>query len=211
MNLRPVLLLILTFVSAGTLNAQTDFRLGIKGGLNISKFHSKDVTHDYTAAGYHAGVFARIPLTDHLSIQPEAIYSIKGSRVRELFGDYITKADIRLSYIDAVGMLNLRFAQIINLQGGLVLGVLTDSRIENQSENPESLNLEETVEQQDFRLIDPAYAVGVEVDISRLSAGFRYTRGLRNVGDEINFAGQTIEFPELRNSVYHVYIALRIL
>src|SRR5688572_1960229 len=102
MNLRTSLFLLLIFLSAGHLSAQTDFRLGIKGGLNISKFHSPDVIHDYTAAGYHAGVFARIPLTDHLSIQPEAIYSLKGSRVREMFGEFITKADIRLSYIDAV-------------------------------------------------------------------------------------------------------------
>jgi hypothetical protein len=211
MNLRLLSLILLLILAAGSINAQTDFRLGIKGGLNISQFHTGDITHNYTAAGYHAGIFVRIPLTDHLSIQPEAVYSLKGSRVRELVGDYITKADIRLGYVDAVGLLNLRFARIINLQGGLVLGVLADSRINNLSEEPESVNLEETVEQEDLHLIDPAYAIGVEIDLGRLSGGFRYVRGLRNVGDEINFAGQTIEFPELRNSVYQVYIGLRIL
>ena len=93
--------------------AQADFRLGVKGGMNISTFNSQDISNDYVTAGYHFGAYARLPITGNLSIQPEAQYSLKGTTMNEAIGNYMAKADLRLEYIDAIGLLDLQFAKVM--------------------------------------------------------------------------------------------------
>lgn len=208
---RLILLLFLLVSISGGLNAQPEFRFGVKGGMNISTFRSKELTTGYVTAGYHAGLYARIPLTGPLSLQPEVQYSVKGSTFNEALGNYFSKANLSLEYIDAIGLLDLQFAKVMHLQGGLVLGFLTDYGIKNKSDDPENINLEENMHQDDLRIFDPGYALGIEVDLLRFNAGFRYTHGIRNISDEIEYQGQPVSFPELRNTVYQVYLGIRII
>ena len=208
---RILYLLILLVSISGGLKAQPEFRLGLKGGMNISTFRSQELTTGYVTAGYHAGLFARIPLAGALSVQPEVQYSVKGSTFNEALGNYFSKASLSLEYVDAIGLLDLQFAKVMHLQGGLVLGFLTDYGIKNKSDDPENINLEENMQQDDLRFFDPGYALGIEVDLMRFNAGFRYTHGIRNISDEIQYQGQPLSFPELRNTVYQVYLGIRII
>ena len=190
-------------------NAQKDFRLGVKGGINIAQFNREQMLNDYVTAGYHFGVFGRIPISNHLSFQPEAQYSIKGTTFKEAIGGELTKAQLLLDYIDAIALLNLRFAHVLNLQGGLVLGILTDVQVKNKSEEIKTINPQQAIEENDFRLFDPGYTFGIEADLLKWIIGVRYTQGMRDISDKITYDSTTYSFPELRNSVYQVYIGLR--
>ncbi|MCG7860471.1 PorT family protein, partial [Flavihumibacter sediminis] len=55
-------------------------RIGIKAGLNLSNFYSDDVNDNNLKAGLNAGVYAKLPVTRGFSIQPELLYSNKGTK-----------------------------------------------------------------------------------------------------------------------------------
>lgn len=66
---------------------QAQVRLGVKGGLNLSKFHMSDVERgtplDFTnRPGFHAGILAEIPMGNILSFQPELLLSWKGAKYK---------------------------------------------------------------------------------------------------------------------------------
>src|SRR3569833_2944836 len=55
-------------------------KFGIKGGYNLTTLYSSDVSTDHMKSGWNAGVFAKLPVTRGFSIQPEVLYSVKGSK-----------------------------------------------------------------------------------------------------------------------------------
>ena len=63
---------------ANVANAQ--FQFGIKAGANFSTVNGSDVAGASTVTGFNGGVYFKLPLTGHLSIQP-GLYSGQG------FGD----------------------------------------------------------------------------------------------------------------------------
>lgn len=74
--MKKVLFIVL---SVASLSVQAQIELGAKGGLNITDIVGKDV--DYKSkTGIHVGGFARIPLMNRLSLQPELVYSSQGGK-----------------------------------------------------------------------------------------------------------------------------------
>lgn len=61
-------------------NAQSgDIRFGAKAGLNVSSLGG-DAVYSYDAkAGFHLGAVLELPVSDILSVQPEALISLQGS------------------------------------------------------------------------------------------------------------------------------------
>src|SRR6476620_4926340 len=56
---------------------------GVKGGLNLSNIIGSDAEGAKAKIGFHAGVFAGIPVADRFSIQPELVYSAQGAKYEE--------------------------------------------------------------------------------------------------------------------------------
>ncbi|HSB93167.1 MAG TPA: porin family protein, partial [Flavitalea sp.] len=67
-----------TFVVA---KAQVSY--GVKGGLNLSNMIGGDADDAKAKIGFHAGVFAGLPVADKLSIQPELVYSVQGAKYED--------------------------------------------------------------------------------------------------------------------------------
>jgi len=76
--------------------------IGIRGGLNIadiSEFGSAfSGGSDFfnPKASFHVGGFAKVPVTERVFLLGELIYSRKGSRLRDSFGN---RSNFRLNYI----------------------------------------------------------------------------------------------------------------
>jgi hypothetical protein len=69
---------------AGTMTPVTssfarDVELGVKAGLNLANFTGEDVFHNASSAGFVGGVFARYGLSDKWSLQPEAMFTMRGA------------------------------------------------------------------------------------------------------------------------------------
>ncbi|UOR06785.1 PorT family protein [Hymenobacter aerilatus] len=94
------LLLFGIILSAGSLSAQAQTtRFGLKAGANYSNVYLNGITRPERLWGFAAGGFAQIPLTQDgfFSVQPELIYSAKGSKTSLSFGGEYRQ---RLHYIE---------------------------------------------------------------------------------------------------------------
>jgi hypothetical protein len=56
-----------------------DVMLGVKGGVNVANFTGDDVFHNSSSEGAIAGVFARYGLGTSWSLQPEALFTMRGA------------------------------------------------------------------------------------------------------------------------------------
>jgi len=80
------LLLILSFLSFVSVNAQTGVRFGLKAGYSLALQYGIPPAEDiYTVDtdsrnGFAGGVFAYFPITESVGIQQELLYAMKGSR-----------------------------------------------------------------------------------------------------------------------------------
>ena len=76
--MKKLALVILAGISFATANAQ--FQFGAKGGFNFSTLSGSDIQDAKTLVNFNVGVFARLPLIDRLSLQPELVYSVQGAK-----------------------------------------------------------------------------------------------------------------------------------
>lgn len=74
------ILLIWIFTTAAS--AQLGISKGLIGGLNMASLSGADVSGDAKGVtGYAAGLYVEINIPGPFSIEPEALYSIKGSKI----------------------------------------------------------------------------------------------------------------------------------
>ncbi|MCG2431396.1 porin family protein [Aequorivita xiaoshiensis] len=88
---KTLLLILLSVFTLVNADAQ-GLTFGAKAGVNLSTFTGDSFTGFDTRVGLHIGGLAEIPLTEKFSVQPEVLYSQKGSK---FFG-----SETLLSYID---------------------------------------------------------------------------------------------------------------
>lgn len=203
------MLLLLSVISASA--QRNGFAIGIKGGLNITGFKSDNLLKDYIGAGYHAGVFVKIPVAGALAIQTEALYSFKGARLNYTQQAVNGNAVFHLTYIDIAPLADLKLFRGVHLQAGPVISLLTDVDIRNKDESPGSLNAEEHIDKDNLHFFDPGFAAGLQLNFGNLTAGIRYNQGLRIIGKEFNYNGSDVIVPNARNKVYQAYIGLSFL
>ncbi len=168
--------------SANQANAQT----GIKGGLNLANVKydvsamgfSMDETTDMRI-GFHAGVFTNLALNDMLSIQLEALYTIKGSKEEEEFFGDTFEIETELAFVEVPVL--LRFNVPIDgdtrpylLAGGHV-GYLLDA---TESEDGQSIDISDELNEINF-----GASFGAGVSFGSFFIEGRYDLGLANLAD----------------------------
>lgn len=103
--MKKVLLSAIAIFAFGFSNAQ-QVKFGVKAGLNISSLNGGDSYYGSygTKVGFHIGGLAEIKINDKFSIQPELLYSLKGTDLSYGYGygyyGYGTSNKLNLSYID---------------------------------------------------------------------------------------------------------------
>ena len=56
-------------------------RVGFKGGLNFSNFRVDGIQDNNIKAGLNLGLFFKLPVSETVALQPELLYSSKGSKL----------------------------------------------------------------------------------------------------------------------------------
>lgn len=157
---KTVVLLVVMFLMATSLQAQDDIVFGVKAGLNFSKF-GQDVDVDGRTS-FHIGGFADIPIDEKLHIQPELLFSGEGSE------------DLEANFLRAIGVAKYYVADGFSLEGGPQFGV----RISADEV------IEDATKSFDFGL---ALGVGYELADIGLLFGLRYNLGIANLADSDAF------------------------
>jgi hypothetical protein len=193
----------------GQSSEQNNIRLGIKGGLNISNMYTKDVQDNNTLLGFNGGLFIKVPITSGFAFQPELLYTMKGSELT--YTSFISgKATFALSYVEIPLLAVINLTENFNIHGGVYLASLTSVKITNKS-NADLFDFESELKKSDFEMLDYGLVVGAGLDLNKLSIGLRYEYGLKPVGKERSFLGQSYRFPDARNSTIQLYLSISIL
>lgn len=154
------------------------FRVGIKGGANITKVDGKSFKDEFKY-GYHLGGTLEIGLGGKLSIQPEVLFNQYQTTVDSSFKniyqnavDFSNYQNVKLNYLTIPLMLNYKVGSLLTLQAGPQFGVLIDQD-KNLLENGEAA----------FTNGDFSLAGGAQINISKLRLTGRYFVGLANISD----------------------------
>ncbi|GAB1445576.1 porin family protein [Flammeovirgaceae bacterium] len=152
--------------------AQAQFALGLKGGLNIAKFDiSQGTSNIDNRTGYHGGAFALFKFAK-FGIQPEVIFSKQGSDFKVSTDSYEANFD----YINIPIILKLYLVAGLNIQAGPQFGFLTTSKIKSTVSGIKST---EDVKDQLNKKSDTSIALGAGWDLPfGLTLDARYNLGL---------------------------------
>ncbi len=166
--MKKLALVILAGISFATANAQ--FQFGAKGGLNVTSLGGSDINDNWKSlVSFNLGVYARLPLVDRLSIQPELMYSGQGSKYNN--PDYTR----RLNYLNIPILLKYAAGNGFSIETGPQLGFLlaAHDKADGNSFTRKAY----------FNTADFAWAVGVAYRIPETKVGIdaRYNFGIANV------------------------------
>lgn len=171
--------------------------------------YTEDVDDKNVLTSFNAGLFANLPITGFISIQPELLFSRKGAELtyNNAFADGTAK--FKLNYIEVPILLKLNLTKNFNIHAGPYFAYLIDAQVTNETVNG-NFNFEDNFNNDDFNKIDAGVAVGLGVDFDLIGIGARYNYGLSTVGKEKTFSGTNYTFPDGKNSNLSVYISIKI-
>ena len=167
--MKKLLIIALSVISLNSVQAQT--RIGIKAGANFATFEGNDVEDAKMRTSINAGLFANIPFSEMLSVQPEVLYSGQGAKYSVL-GTEITA---KLDYINIPVMLQFN-ASGFYAEIGPQLGILMSSSIEGGGIAFDTKDAYKSTD------IGAGIGLGFKLD-SGFGAGVRYTMGLTSIDD----------------------------
>ncbi|MFE3872459.1 porin family protein [Flavobacterium sp. ZS1P70] len=203
-NLKIILAsLVLTFMGYTNANAQSNVtKFGVKGGVNFSNLYTDNADDENVLTGFNVGLYAKVPVTNSISIQPEIYYTGKGAEVVYNNAFASGTAKFKLNYIEVPVMLVANVTKIFNVQVGPYAGYLISGKTTNESG---TYNFQDNINTDDFNKIDAGVAAGLGIDLETVSFGVRYNYGLTKVGKERNYSGTNYTFPDGKNSVLSFY------
>lgn len=123
-----LLVFVLASVTHVTLAQDSDnsLRVGIKGGLNVTNLYVEDIDDENPRYGFHLGVYTQLFESDVFAIQPEVLYSTKGSR----FEDGDESADFNLNYLDIPVLAVFKLGESAEIHVGPYFGYLLNANVD---------------------------------------------------------------------------------
>jgi hypothetical protein len=131
------LLLFLSFLFHGLVNAQTGVRFGLKAGYSmatqygIAPADNTFMVKTHSRNGFSGGVFAYFPITESVGIQQEFLYTMKGSRQNVTITTPVninTVSEYDLNYFEMPIVVKYKFVKIKNFgiygSAGIALSLL---------------------------------------------------------------------------------------
>jgi hypothetical protein len=171
------------------------FQLGIKGGMNLAKFKTKDTFKSDNQAGYYGGVWARIGGAG-IHLQPEAYLSGKKSNLVTASG---LENGVKFTSLDVPVLIGTKIGAAgfgLRLNTGPVFTLMLDNEQNFGQAASSAFNGE-------FKDNSIGWQFGVGLDIGKLNVDARYESGLT----EINSAGG---YPTTKLNLYTIGIGFRI-
>ena len=176
--------------------------LGIKGGANFATQNAKtffpgvDIgTSNIT--GFVGGVYANWFFGDKIAIQPELLYSRKGSVSDIFMGTSPLQSNTnKLTYFDIPILLKWQIIKYVNIHAGPQFSVLTKAETDDGSGYRDF--------KEDLKNSDVGLIIGAEANLPlRLNVTARYIFGLNNVSD--------LDEVEIKNSTFQLTLGIRLI
>ena len=180
-------------------------KFGVKGGLNLSNLYVDEADDENLKLGLNLGLYAKIPLVKGVSLQPELIYSSKGSKLT--YNNFILgKGEYRfnLNYVEVPVLAVINLVKNVNLQVGPYVSYLVSANVKDMDEDGTIDNAKD-LKAENFNRFDYGLAGGLGIDVQNFTLGARYNYGLKEIGDS-GLSGQLTK--DSKNSVISVFVGL---
>jgi len=176
---------------------------GIKGGLNASNLYIDNVNDQNARLGFNVGLYGQILSTDKFAIQPELLYSTKGSSAQ--YGGAINQQiTYNLNYLDLPVLAVFKLGKATELHFGGYASYLLNANI---SYKGDFANGTDPIDKDNLKSFDYGLAGGLGVNFGDVQVGARYNYGVVKIANS-NAARSLIG--DAKNSCAQVYIALNV-
>ena len=178
-------------------------KIGVKGGVNFSNLYVDDVQSEKMKAGLNLGLFAKVPVTNGFSVQPEILYNNRGSKITFLSGFGGGEYRFNLNYVEVPVLAVFNLGRYFNIHAGPYAAYLTSANVkaeDNGSGNESLVDFNED----NFNRFDYGLAGGIGFDVNNFTIGARYNYGLKEVGKNTNLV--TSPLRDSKHSVFNVYV-----
>ena len=173
-----LVLLALIGLEASPVSAE-NIMLGVKGGLSLGNLRGEDVFNNSIRVGGTGGVFARYTWTDLFSVQPEALFAMKGTKFEAQGIE--TKESIH--YIEFPILARATWPNESKLKPGIFAGPAIGILLSNKIKDGAEIDLEDASKRADIGLV---FGAGIEYTLARggVLLDARYELGLTSTTKE---------------------------
>ncbi|HET9485781.1 MAG TPA: porin family protein [Chryseosolibacter sp.] len=189
-------------------NAQAQYaRAGIKGGLNLSNLYVDQADDDKARIGWHAGFYGQLFASEAFAIQPEVVFSTKGTGVTQIDATSARyESKFNLQYIDIPILAVFKLGEVAEIHAGAYWAYLLGAEIKNNDRNPD--NEFTTIDRDNFDDWDYGLVGGIGFNLGEgAQLGVRYNYGLNEIAES---RGARRMFGNSKNQVAQLYFAVNL-
>lgn len=172
----------------------------------MSNLYSSDANDENILYGFNAGLYATLPISDFIAIQPEILFTTKGAKLEYNNALASGESKFRLNYIEVPLLVRVNITRNFNIHAGGYASYLVSSKVTGRGD----FNFEQEIDTNDLNKFDAGLSAGVGVDFDPISIGLRYNYGLTTIGKERTVAGTTYTFPDAKNSNLTLYLSYKL-
>lgn len=201
-------LFLISLVSSSSLlvsqiaSAQTG-RAGIKGGLNVTNLYVDDVTDENARYGINVGFYGQIFASEVFAIQPELLYSTKGSK--EVYSGVIDQeVKFNLNYLDLPVLAVIKLGESAEIHAGGYVSYLLGANISYEGDVSNGVD---ELDKDNFKSVDYGLVGGFALNFGAAQIGARYNYGLAKIADSNNARNM---LGDAKNSCAQLYIAFNL-
>jgi hypothetical protein len=177
--------------------------MGVKGGLNVSNLYVDDVNDENSRIGFNAGFYGQILSNEFFAIQPELLYTTKGSE-NEYDGFVDQNVKFNLNYLEVPVLAVFKLGKVAELHAGGYGGYLLGANVKYSGD---VFNGGEDLDRDNFNTFDYGLVGGLGLNFGDVQIGTRYNYGLAKLAKTDN--AKDI-LGDSKNSVANVYIAFNL-
>lgn len=166
------------------LNAQSDVRWGVKGGVNFASINGDDTFDHSGKTGFHFGGFVEIPLMEKFTLQPEVLYSTQGAKISQSYVDG-NDTKINLEYINIPVLVQYYVVEGFSISVGPQVGFLANAKYEIESLGWGGHRKHTVNAQKYYKNVDLGVAMGLSYRFPiGAFAQIRYVAGVSNMNEK---------------------------
>ncbi|HKZ36206.1 MAG TPA: porin family protein [Chryseolinea sp.] len=208
MNTKLKLLTIYLFaIFAGMISSTTavaQMRAGIKGGLNVSNLYIDEVDDENARYGFNVGVYGQLLSSDVFAIQPELLFSTKGTKAEYGGSLFDQTVKFNLSYLDLPVLAVFKLGESAEIHVGPYVSYLLNANISHDGDLGSGVD---DLDRDNFKSFDYGLSGGFGLNFGNFQVGARYNYGLAKIADDND---AEIFLGDSKNSVAQLYVAFNL-
>jgi Outer membrane protein beta-barrel domain len=179
-------------------------RAGVKGGLNVSNLYIDDVSDENARFGFNLGVYGQILSSDAFAIQPELLFSTRGSKIEYGGGLFDQTVKYNLSYLDLPVLAVFKLGESAEIHVGPYVGYLLGANMSHDGDLGSGVD---DIDKDNLKSFDYGLSGGFGLNFGNLQIGARYNYGLAELADS---DAAELLIGDAKNSLAQIYLALNL-